>query len=494
MKETKMSYKLKNKQINKYNKKFSKSTNSQKLKRKQAAQYFIERAQAKFGDKFDYSKVKYKNMDTKVTIICPDHGKFRQMPMLHLYSKTGCPKCSQECLTISKEKFKQKAEKVHGNKYTLIDISYKTLKDKIKVKCNICGNVFYPTAGNFIRKSRATGCPVCARKRITKKSNLTQEEFLKRVKDIYGEKFDFSESIYESRTKKIKVKCNNCGNIFYITGTNLLNKKKPTKCPKCGRSKTKMKRLNTEEFIRRAREIHGDYYDYSLVNYIKGDVEVTIICPKHGPFKQKPRVHLISRGCAKCGSEKNCLTTEEFIARAKKVHGNKYDYSLVNYKNKNSKLKIICPKHGVFEQEARVHLNSKIGCVACSLEERKMGKEEFIRRAKELYGNYYDYSKVKYENIDKKVTIICPKHGMFEQTPFYHLNNKIGCPKCSLDNTRMTTEEFIAKAKKIHNNKYDYSKTKYINTRTPVTIICPIHGEFQQKPNNHLQNQGCPTV
>ena len=116
--------------------------------------------------------------------------------------------------------------------------------------------------------------------------------------------------------------------------------------------------------------------------------------------------------------------------------------------------------------------------------------EEFIKRAKSIHGDKYDYSKVKYINAHTKVCIICPEHGEFWQQAYCHTNLKQGCPKC-YGNTKKTTEKFIEDAKKIHGDKYDYSKVEYVNNRTKVCIICPEHGEFWQTPKEHLKGSGC---
>ena len=121
---------------------------------------------------------------------------------------------------------------------------------------------------------------------------------------------------------------------------------------------------------------------------------------------------------------------------------------------------------------------------------KKSNTEEFIKKAKKVHGNKYDYSKVNYVGNKIEVTIICPEHGEFEQTPKGHLRGQ-GCPKCN-GGVVQTTEEFIKKAKEIHGDKYDYSKVNYINMRTKVVIICPEHGEFEQRPRRHLIGDGCP--
>lgn len=125
----------------------------------------------------------------------------------------------------------------------------------------------------------------------------------------------------------------------------------------------------------------------------------------------------------------------------------------------------------------------------------KKTTEEFINQSKTIHKNKYDYSLVTYKASKTNVDIICPIHGIFSQRPNDHLCGK-GCPRC-YDNRRgktllLTTEEFIKKAKEVHSNKYDYSKSVYTNTRTKIDIICPIHGLFSQKANGHLNGKGCP--
>ena len=191
------------------------------------------------------------------------------------------------------------------------------------------------------------------------------------------------------------------------------------------------------------------------------------------------------------------LTKETFIKKAMKTHKNKYDYSRVKYVGANEKVCIICLKHGEFYQIASNHLRGQ-GCPKCSNEKLSKihysNKEEFIEKAKQIHGNKYDYSKTEYIDSKTKVCIICPKHGEFYQTPNSHLNGH-GCFECGIISCKpksLTTEEFIEKARKIHGDKYDYSKTKYIDSKTKVCIICPKHGEFWQTPNCHLDGKGCP--
>jgi len=122
--------------------------------------------------------------------------------------------------------------------------------------------------------------------------------------------------------------------------------------------------------------------------------------------------------------------------------------------------------------------------------------ETFIERSKKIHGDKkYDYSLVVYENSMKAVSIICPQHSVFEQSPNHHLKG-YGCPECGIiknaNNRRYTQDEIIEAAKNIHPGKYNYFKVKFEDLHTPVTIVCPKHFDFMQAMNNHVNlKQGC---
>ena len=191
-------------------------------------------------------------------------------------------------------------------------------------------------------------------------------------------------------------------------------------------------------------------------------------------------------------------TIEEFIAKAKVVHGDRYDYFKVEYVNNHTKVCIICKEHGEFWQTPASHLSGR-GCPRCGrdsiISKRRDSKDVFIKKAKLVHGNKYDYSKVDYVNSTSKICIVCPEHGEYWQIPNSHLSGR-GCPRCGRDSIimkrRSSTEDFIKKARVIHGNKYDYSKTNYINSKSKVCIECPEHGEFWQIPNSHLSGNRCP--
>jgi hypothetical protein len=259
----------------------------------------------------------------------------------------------------------------------------------------------------------------------------------------------------------------------------------------------------TKEFIDKAIKVHGDRYDYSKVNYINSNTKVIIICPLHDDFEQLPNNHFQGNGCKRCSLEKlwvssNNSSKENFKENAIKVHGDKYDYSNVVYVNAKTLIQIICKQHGIFELTPNKHLNNR-GCQLCSkMSVQKMfcsTTKMFIEKAIKTHGDKYNYSKVNYINSKTKVIIICLLHGEFEQTPHCHLSgNK--CKHCSLEEVslhfRSNKEEFIKKSIKTHGDIYNYSKVNYINSQTKVIIICPLHGDFEQQPNNHINKQGCP--
>lgn len=260
-----------------------------------------------------------------------------------------------------------------------------------------------------------------------------------------------------------------------------------------------MKKLAIEDFIARAKQVHGDKYDYSKVLYKNSETKVCIICPEHGEFWQYPLNHLKGYGCKFCGykvtTNKQKLTTETFIEKARKVHGDKYDYSKVVYgKNNMEKVCIICPIHGEFWMSPSKHLQGQ-NCPQCVMG-GKLTTEEFIEKARKVHGDKYDYSKVDYIDSRIKVCIICPIHGEFKITPHAHISGR-GCQECGYERRRnakrMSQEKFIEKARQIHGDKYDYFKVDYKNNYTKICIKCNKCGyEFMQRPRTHLSGVGCP--
>lgn len=185
------------------------------------------------------------------------------------------------------------------------------------------------------------------------------------------------------------------------------------------------------------------------------------------------------------------IDTKLFIQQSKKIHNNKYSYEKSIYVNKRNKILITCEQHGDFYQYPRDHMNG-YGCLKCGQKSQKEkmvhSTKHFIEKSIKIHGNKYIYDNTIYKNSYTKVQIKCAEHGQFFQTPNSHLGG-CGCKKC--DDKYLDNDKFIKHANQIHNNRYDYSKTDYINSLCYIKIKCPIHGFFYQKPVNHLQGSGC---
>ncbi len=187
----------------------------------------------------------------------------------------------------------------------------------------------------------------------------------------------------------------------------------------------------SEAFVLKAKEVHGDKYDYSLVDYTRNDRKVVIVCPEHGKFEQRPNNHLDGKGCLDCSVANKSHTFETFISKSKILYSDAYDYSEVEFIRLLEPVTIRCRKHGYFQQTPKHHLSKNGGCPACSKDSiLSRRQEEFIRRSVEKYGDRYDYSKVIYQGMFIPVKIGCAVHGEYLKIPNNHLNGS-HCPKCS---------------------------------------------------------------
>lgn len=186
--------------------------------------------------------------------------------------------------------------------------------------------------------------------------------------------------------------------------------------------------------------------------------------------------------------------TETFIRKARTVHGDKYDYSKVCYHKALEKVDIICREHGVFSQTPNNHLRGK-GCRACN-GHALLDTESFIRKARAVHGDKYDYTPTVYTNANEKLVIRCRKHGEFKQIPYSHMIGK-GCMKCRAESTSelktLSLSDFITISNKTHNHRYDYSKSEYVSSKRKVTITCHKHGDFTQQAGSHMRGSGCPS-
>lgn len=256
---------------------------------------------------------------------------------------------------------------------------------------------------------------------------LSQGEFIARAIAIHGNKFSYKKTIYVNGRGVIIITCPEHGDFKQQAKAHMIGQG----CPECYRVRQKIDKLkSTEQFVLDAIKVHGKKYGYSKTKYLHSKQPVTITCPYHGDFLQKPNSHLSGGGCGKCAN--NLLKTrDEVIAQFKKKHGDTYIYDRVKYTNTMSSVEIICRQHGLFFQTPKTHLNGH-GCKKCYTEAapalQRSTLDEFITKAERKHGYKYDYSSVDYQGSTKKVKIKCPKHGYFFQTPAAHMRS--GCGKC----------------------------------------------------------------
>lgn len=254
--------------------------------------------------------------------------------------------------------------------------------------------------------------------------------------------------------------------------------------------------MQKSDFICKAESIFGKLYDYfKLPENFKASEPLEIICSKHGSFMKSPGNHLYKKqGCPVCSAKNKSTpnyTSIEFIEKLKTAYiDSNYSFDKVDYKGIDNNIIITCPEHGDFTVKARYALHKHTRCPKCS--DSIKSKENFIKKAVEIHGNKYDYSKVIFTKATDKVEVICPKHGSFWVAPVTHISSKSGCPKCG--HGTFTVDEFIAKATEKFNGFYDYSRVKFEKNSDTVEIICPKHGSFWQKACLHLKSlkNPCP--
>jgi len=263
---------------------------------------------------------------------------------------------------------------------------------------------------------------------------LTNEQFIEKSIKNQIEKFGYDKVVYKNNHTLVEIYCYKCERYFEQMPMNHLVGKGCKYCAKQKRADSH--RNKQEDVIKRFKEKHGDKYDYSKVVYFRMDRKVIIICPIHKEFKQTPSNHL-AYGCKRCGGTA-LKTQEEVIEQFKSVHGERYNYSLVEYKKNNIKVNIICRRHVMFQQTPRDHIAGQgcdlCGRITQGMKKR-MTQDEFIKRAKEIHGNKYDYSKVVYQGNNVKVTIICNTkgHKPFRIRPVDHIHSyKSGCTSCAM--------------------------------------------------------------
>ncbi len=339
--------------------------------------------------------------------------------------------------------FIRKAKEKHGEKYTYDKVSYINYETKVKITCSLHGD-FDQTPNNHIH---GQGCIECAGKK-----KLDNKTFIQRAKEKHGEKYTYNKVNYINYDTIVKITCPYHGD-FEQTPHNHLNGRG---CLDCSGTKKK----TTPEFIQQAKEKHGEKYIYDKLEYINNATEVKIICLVHGEFYQAPTSHLHGHGCDKCGGGYK-LSTEEFIEKSKKIHGNKYDYRNTEYVDAKKEVKIICSIHGEFYQRPDHHYLSGSGCYKCKMSKGEREVENVLKKIKIKYNCQHKFDDCLYK----------------QKLPFdfvIFINNKIGLIEYQGEqhykqvdfggnNANSTLEENIRRDR----IKADYAKRKEI----PLLLI-----------------------
>lgn len=454
---------------------------------------FKKAAAEKFKGKYDYSKVDRIDSKTKVAIICPTHGETEQIPFLHLKSKFGCEYCAGRKKTTESfiESANEKYGDIYD--YSLAIYQGSREEVEIVCAKHDPPHHFHLTPTQHISKGMGCDlCQKEKKDAEFREKGL--KEFLNKAKKKHGEKYDYTAVNYINNNTKVQIFCPLDGHgYFEKSPSNHIKNKRPQGCPKCSQKKPCSKKT-TAIFIKQAKEKHqSNQFDYSKVKYKSNHDKVTIICKRHSPpfeFSQHAGSHLKGTGCPKCSGRLK-RTTEGFIKEAREKWGEQFDYSKVEYKTSNAKVIIGCKKegHGFFEQVANSHLMGMLGCKQCNLTSQWTA-ETFLKKAKEKHGSFYDYSKVEFIDRHTEVKVICPKHGLFHVKPSNHVRS--GCRKCAGSEVS-SLKQFISKANEHWDGEYDYSEVVFKNVSTNVLIKCPYHGPFSQRPSHHLDGAGCPT-
>lgn len=372
---------------------------------------WVARAVAKYGDKYDYSESEYLNGMAPILIRCKKHNLvFRTIAgnFINERSNTHCPICYAE----------MKAEQLLSTAYKNNAKDVRIAKDIIKGIKN--GRLTMSGA----RKPNIIKAPVDYKK-----------VFLDKVKEMYGDKYDLSKTEYKTRDTKLTMICKEHGE-FHITPRTLLygsHGVKPHGCPICEGIKQPVK-TNPESFKSEMKKIYGRKLKFKIPNKITKDTQITAICKHHGEITHSVGYFKSGKGCEYCSGKKTYWP--DFIKLARKVHGDKYDYSQTEIPKRNAdKITIICPEHGQFRQFAWLHLSGS-GCPECvgypNKKTREQRENEFIQKARDLFGDKFDYSKVHYVNNDTNVTLTCKEHHIeFETSPDTHLRGSGACPMCT---------------------------------------------------------------
>lgn len=443
---------------------------------------FIRRSKAIHGDKYDYSVMSYKGLKYPINLICKKHNyEFTvKAACQHIYDHyQGCQICKAEKL---QNHFFNKAKTIHGDKYDYSESVFVSSKKPIDIICKKHNYKFTLIMAQAHVGVAKQGCPICSAEKIAQynaeRSKVAEERRRKKRKE--------------------KAKLQKERKPFVLS-----EEEKQEKLLKC-------KKTRQERFLQKARAKYGDTYDYSLVDYETKDKTVNIICKVHGVFPITPRTFLFgshnrpAHGCPKCDGikEQKKITQEDFLQAVREKHGEKWDLSTVQYRNKHQILGLSCPDCKDNFETTTEKLMDGLGCPRC--EGRIKDLRYYVEEAKKVHGDKYDYSEC-YLTYEKKHQVLnnirCEIHGGFSSRTTVHINMKCKCPKCYPPKDKIPLEErrdaYIRRAIERHGEgHFDYSQVDYHRKRDKVKIRCIIHNYwFCQSLEEHSKKRsmgGCP--
>ena len=331
---------------------------------------------------------------------------------------------------LAKEKFASLEEKFNEKFNNYFDYSKAVFKGMNTDICIIC-----PEHGEFYQTLRHTLKYAC-RKCYDTISITTVEEFIQKANIKHSKKYDYSNINFKSLNEHINILCPIHREFKQTPKNHLIHG-----CQKCAYDKMSYN-LTRDEFISKANNKFNFKFKYidvpDIVNISTKNTKstkITVICPEHGEFKQKSSTHLKSEfscpSCAKDDKIAKNMSEIEFIEKSKAKHGNKFDYSSLNFKNIKTKITVICPEHGEQTQKPNYHLCSNFGCLECGKSSFKISKNEFIEKCLKKFKDKFDYKDINYIDYKTDIILNCPEHGQFVKTPEKFLKSRHGCSLCA---------------------------------------------------------------
>lgn len=457
-------------------------------------EHYLSRFKEKHGDKYSYPDLHINSAKDRLTIICPQHGEFDQTVESHL--RYGCRKCgvisSRINRTMTQSEFEERVRKAHGDTYGLEKAIFKNATTKVTMVCKLHGD-FEATPSDLFR---GVGCWKCGGSK-----KYTQEEYLEEVRKVHGDRYILDDVVYTGTVNTVKVTCREHGP-FTINARIF---KDGSNCKKCANKITAQKTTyDTEKFKKLYVEKHGNYYNLDKAVYKGSMNKITVTCPKHGDFETIPSRLLQGNGCYRCGVELRTsklikpkeVLFNNFLKKAKKRHGDKYEYFSEYGIDIKGKCKIKCKAcDSIFYQNSVSHYRG-IGCRSCGFKRSALAssynQEDFLAKAKEVHGDTYDYSEVVYEKSWIKVKIRCKKHGFFMQTPVSHLRGS-GCKFCNESRGERAINLILLRSDIPFKREFTFPesirKFRYDFYLPTLRILIEFHGEQHYRPVDHFGGQ-----